>query len=555
MLLELSIKNFAIIEDVRIEFGNGLNILSGETGSGKSIIIDALSMVLGQRTNKDIIKSGKDYAYIEAIFTCYDELNEIEDFDFESGDLIIISKEIKPDRPSISKINGRTINNAMIQKITPKLIDIFAQQESISLMQNSNQRKLLDEFVGPIQTKLLNNLSLEFENLKSLKKDLEIKLNSEKDRNKEIDLLKYQIQEIEDANLSAYDDEEIEDEFKKINNSSEIIKEVSKAIQILKNYDNISVENLIDEVFSSLSYVKRYDSQIDEYYEELDDIRYRLMDLSSGLNSYLQKIDIDPQRLSYLEQRLNLINSLKKKYGSNVEEINKYLFEITERLNFLENFEKNIEKLKLDINNSEKKAYSFAEEITKNRKEVSIILENKVKNELKKLSIKDAEFKVQINEKTLSNDGIDSIEFMLKTNVGESFKPLAKIASGGEMSRIMLGFKSILAEKDNISTLIFDEIDTGISGITAEIVGNKIKLLSKDRQIIAISHLQQIVSLADHHYLIKKESDETSTISTVKKLNEEERVQELARLIGGANASETAIKAARELILKGEING
>lgn len=555
MLLELSIKNFAIIEDVRIEFGNGLNVLSGETGSGKSIIIDALSMVLGQRTNKDVIKHGKDFAYIEAIFTCYEQLDDLEELEIESGDLIIISKEIKHDRPAISKVNGKTVNNSSIVKITSKLIDIFAQQESISLMQNSNQRDLLDKFAGAEQKLLLERLKYEVNELKNLKLELEEKSKLEHEREREIDLLKYQIQEIEDANLTQYDEEELELDYKKISNSTEIISELSKAIQIINNYEDVSIEALIDSLISTLVIAKKYDSSIDSDYNEVEDIRYRIKEVYSNLENYVQKMDFDPQKMMDLENRLNLVNSLKKKYGNNIIKINQFLDESSNRLDFLENFERKINELKLEIEEKEKHALSIAQQISENRKKVAETLESKVKKELLQLAINGAEFRVDILDKQLAVDGIDSIEYMIKTNIGEDFKPLSKTASGGEMSRIMLGFKSILAEQDNIQTLIFDEIDTGISGITAEIVGNKIKTLSKDRQIIAISHLQQIVSLADHHFLIEKSSDNNSTISTVKKLNKEERIKELARLIGGMNITETALNAAKELISKGEIDG
>lgn len=555
MLLELSIKNFAIIEDLRVEFGKGLNVLTGETGSGKSIIIDALSMVLGQRTNKDVIKKGKDYAYIEAIFTCYDSFDEIEELDFEAGELIIISKEIKLDRPAISKINGRTVNNSTVMKLTSKLIDIFAQHESVSLMANENQREMLDIFAGKEQRNLIEAYTEEFEKLKKLQSELKEKSSLENDREREIDLLKYQVQEIEDANLTQYDDEELEEDFKKLDNSTDIIKELSKATLILKNYDEVSVEQLIDEVVSSLAYVYKFDSAIEEEYRESEDLRYRLRDLAANLESYTQRIELDPERFSYLESRLNLVNSLKKKYGRTVDDINKFFVEINDRLEFLENFEKNLQKLELEISKVEKKTRELAVLISANRKKATKLLESKVRDELIELSIKNAEFRVDFNEKELSKDGIDRLEFMIKTNLGEDFKPLAKTASGGEMSRIMLGFKSILAQRDNIQTLIFDEIDTGISGKTAMLVGKKIKNLSKDRQIIAISHLQQIVSLADHHYLIEKTSSELNTISTVRKLNREERVNELARLIGGMEITDTAIDAARELISKGEING
>lgn len=551
MLLELSIKNFAIIEDLRVEFDKGLNVITGETGSGKSIIIDALSIVLGQRANKDIIKSGKDYAYIEAIFTSYDaNLNaEFEKYNIELGDLIVISKEIKLDRPSVTKINGRTITTQGLSAVTSKLIDIFAQHENVSLMNNQNQRILIDSYLDTEHRENLLKLSKIVDDLNKFKQEYEEKSGENKDLDREIDLIKYQIEEIEDANLTEKDDEELENEFKLIDSLSDISKEIQSSISILKsNYEQSNIEDLLDSVISSVNFSLKYDDSLRSEFDDLEDIRYRIKDIAYSLERYLNSKDYSQETLIYLQNRIDIVNNLKKKYGKTVLDINNYLAEVKERLEFLENYESEMKKLSDKILSFEAKAKEIAIKISNSRKEFSKKFADLIMEELVELNIKNAKFRVDFEEKTLSKDGIDNIEFMISTNIGQDYKALSKTASGGEMSRIMLGFKSILAKKDNIQTLIFDEIDTGISGVTAQIVGNKIKKLSEDRQIIVISHLPQIVSLADSHYLIEKTEDNNKTSSSITKLDSESRIKELARLLGGMEITEKTIGAAREML-------
>ena len=549
MLLELAIKNFAIIEDLRVEFDNGLNVLTGETGSGKSIIIDALTMVLGGRMSKDIIKTGKDSCYIEAVFS-----NDTDIEEFKDDELIIISKEIKRDRPSITKVNNKTVNNNFLFEISSNLINIFAQHDSISLMSSLNQKKLIDSLIGDSHLENLKSLDELISILHRLEREFEEKNTSINNRERELDLLIYQINEIEDANLTEDDEENLEDRYRYMLATSDIIEELNKSLYLLKsNYDSVSISDMIDKVVSSLIFITKYDSSFESYVDELEDIKYRLKDVSSELESHLDGIDGNLENLNILEERLNLVNTLKRKYAPSVEGIYKILDELVSRKKFLENFETEILKLENEIKELRKKAYNKALEISNSRKEIAKKLEERIKNELTELSIKNAKFKVDFKEKPLSNDGIDNLDFLISTNAGEEFKSLSKTASGGEMSRIMLGFKSIIAEKSDIKTLVFDEIDTGISGRTAEIVGNKIKKLSKTRQVIAISHLPQIVSLADSHYVIEKTEEENTTFSTIKKLSEDERVMELARLIGGLKVTEDEIKVSRELLRRGRL--
>lgn len=551
MLLELNIENFAIIENMKIEFESGLNVLTGETGSGKSIIIDSLGLVLGQRANKDIIKKGKDRAFIEAVFSSYDEETKdlLLEYGIDSGDLVVVSKEIREKGPNITRVNNRTVTSQILSKISSHLIDIFAQHESISLMDNKNQLKLIDDFSGKGQRQLLDDLKELVEEINSLKNEYNEKSNMEQNKDREIDLLEYQIKEIEDAGLSDYDDEELYDDFNVLNNMTDTLIKLSEAKSLInEGYETSSLEDILDRVIANVVDVTSYNKDLKEVEENLEDIRFRISDIAKDLDRYINTSEIDEERLQFLKERIDLVNNLKLKYGNNVKTINIFFDEISERLRFLQNFEDNLNKLLKKIKEKEKEALILAEKISQNRKKTARILEKKVEEEINKLNIKDAKFKIDIKEKDLSFDGIDKIEFLIAPNLGQDLMPMAKVASGGEMSRIMLGFKSIIAEKDNIPTLVFDEIDTGISGKTAQIVGNKIKEVSKDRQVIVISHLPQIVALADTHFAIKKDVVNNSTISTIDKLSYDERVNEVARLIGGMNISEIAIETAKEMI-------
>lgn len=551
MLLELNIENFAIIENMKIEFESGLNVLTGETGSGKSIIIDSLGLVLGQRANKDIIKKGKDRAFIEAVFSSYDEETRdlLLEYGIDSGDLVVVSKEIREKGPSITRVNNRTVTSQILSKISSHLIDIFAQHESISLMDNKNQLKLIDDFSGKSQRQLLADLKELVQEINSLKNEYNEKSNLEQNKDREIDLLEYQIKEIEDAGLSDYDDEELYEDFNAINNMTDTLIKLSEAKSLInEGYETSSLEDILDRVIANVVDVTSYNKDLKEVEENLEDIRFRISDIAKDLDRYINSSEIDEERLQFLKERVDLVNNLKLKYGNNVKAINIFFDEISERLRFLQNFEDNLNKLLQKIKEKEKEALILAEKISQNRKKTAGIFEKKVEEEINKLNIKDAKFKIDIKEKDLSFDGIDKIEFLIAPNLGQDLMPMAKVASGGEMSRIMLGFKSIIAEKDNIPTLVFDEIDTGISGKTAQIVGNKIKEVSKDRQVIVISHLPQIVALADTHFAIKKDVVNNSTISTIDKLSYDERVNEVARLIGGMNISEIAIETAKEMI-------
>ena len=555
MLKELSIKNFAIIDDLKIEFTKGLNLLTGETGSGKSIIIEALGLVLGGRGNKDLIRTGEEKAIIEALFFIDNSIkNVLSKYGFESEEnIIIITKEISKNYPSISRINGRPVTISVLSNISSKLVDIFGQHEHQSLLNIANHQILIDNFGDENHNNLLQRINHTYERYKNeLKKYIEMNISSQ-EREREIDLLKFQIDELDEANLTSADDTDIEEEYKKLSNIVDISSGLAEAIRLLNNdnstSESISILELIDKNINILSNIKKFDKNLEVYLNRLQDTRYELQDLSREFDLYLENLEIDEERLRFLEDRMDLINKLKKKYGSTVAKINEYKEEITLDYQRLLNHDKEIRKALKIIKDYEEELITASNELTIKRKKIAKIIEHKISTELTELNMDHVEFKVNFKTKDdITSSGLDNIEFLISTNPGEDLKPLSKIVSGGEMSRIMLGFKSILADNDNMPTLIFDEIDTGISGRTAQIVGEKIAKISKNHQVISISHLPQIAALADSHFVIYKDINLNKAITKIERLNDEERIIEMARLLGGVNVTSTTLSHAKEML-------
>lgn len=553
MLKELSIKNFAIIDDVKVEFTYGLNLLTGETGSGKSIIIEALETVLGGRSSKDLIRSDKDEAFIEALFFINDEIKPLlkrYNFDFDEN-ILVLTKEISKDYPSVSRVNGRPITLSDLKKITTKLVDIFGQHEHQSLLNITNHQIIIDSFGDNEFNDLINKIGELYEEYTTEKKKLEKLSISSYEREREIDLLKFQIDEIEDAFLTSDDDENIENEYNRLSNVVDITTGLNEVYGMISNsnYENISIIELMDKSISILNNISKYDKELVSNLDELQGIRYSLQDISRSLNYYVENLEIDGERLIFLNERLDLINKLKKKYGSTVSIILGYKENINEQYDKLINYEKQIERIQKNLEDYEVKLNKYSSVLSNKRKNIALMLENMLSKELSELSMENVKFKVNFEKKNnFSSTGIDNIEFLISTNPGEPLKPISKIVSGGEMSRIMLGFKSIIANNDKIPTMIFDEIDTGISGRTAQVVGEKIKRISKNHQVISISHLPQIAALADSHYEISKEVINGKAQTKINKLSDDERIIELARLLGGVNVTETTLQHAKEMI-------
>ena len=556
MIVELNISNFAIIDDLKINFTNGFNVLTGETGSGKSIIVEGIGLILGGRASKDLIKTGRDKASLEGLFYLEDpdKINVLLNnygIDADPDNYLLISRVIHANGRSVSRLNGRTVTLTMLNDITSNLVDIHGQHEHQSLLNVDNHIKLIDSFGDEKLGNLLDEINKNYKKLNIEKKKLKKLSLNDMERDREIDLLKYQLDEIESANLSEYNEEECIKEYRIISNVKEIGYNLSEVKEILNSndYNHISVLDSVNKTISIIDEIKAFDNKLEGYGNILQDIAFGLEDLSRDMMNYIDGLEFDEERLAFLEDRLNTVNNLKKKYGNTVEEIFQYKENIENRLKILINIEEEIKKTEKEISSIEKELIKYCTKVTNIRKTLGEKLETLVTKELKELNMNNVVFKISYNKLNhFSSNGWDKIEFLISTNKGEDLKPLHKIVSGGEMSRIMLAFKTILADADNIPCIIFDEIDSGISGRTAQIVGEKIEKISKNHQIISISHLPQIAALADNHFVIEKKVTNNHTKTIVRKLDENERIDELARLLGGVDLTNTTRLHAKEML-------
>ena len=556
MIVELNISNFAIIDDLKINFTNGFNVLTGETGAGKSIIVEGIGLILGGRASKDLIKTGKDKASLEGLFYLKnpDKINFLlEDYGIEAdpNNYLLISREIHRNGRSISRLNGRVVTLAMLNSITSNLVDIHGQHEHQSLLDVTNHIKIVDSFGDENLDNLLNDINQKYLILSNEKKRLEELTLNNMERDREIDLLKYQLEEISSANLSEYNEEKCTKEYKIMSNIKVIGHNLAEVKEIINSndYNRISVLDSINTSIAKMDEIKSFDNKLEEYKSTLEDIAFQLEDISRDIMNYIDSLELDDERLNFLGDMLNTVNNLKKKYGNTVDEILKYGENVEARLKVLTNIEEEIENTKNQISIIEKKLAKDCTKLTKIRQELGKNLEILITRELKELNMNNVVFKIDYKKLNyFTSNGWDKVEFLISTNKGEDLKSLNKIVSGGEMSRIMLAFKSILADEDNIPCIIFDEIDTGISGRTAQIVGEKIKKISKNHQIISISHLPQIAALADTHFVIEKDTIKDETKTTVRQLSEEERIDELSRLLGGVDLTNTTKLHAKEML-------
>ena len=550
MLLNLHVKNMALIREIDVDFKDGLNVFTGETGAGKSLILGSLNIALGQKASKDIIREDAEYALVELTFSMNEKSREkLVDNDITvDEDCIVVSRKIMRNR-SVAKVNGETVNVSVLKDIMSDLVDIHGQHEHQSLLYKENYIKILDEYSKKDLGNLLEELKKEYSEYTKLKAQLEELDIDDKKRARDIEFLKFEVNEIENANLEANEDVLIEEEFKKISENSSLADTLSNIEMCLGFSDNSSAGNSVANAISAINNIHSDNQDVENIKNSIYDLEDLLRTTLSDIERLKSGISLDRERENLLESRLDEINKLKIKYGQSIEEINDYLENQKKELDLLLNFEENKEKLKSEILNLEKKLHEKALKISSIRKNNAEILQKLVEDALKDLNFMAVKFTIKIGEKeNISAEGIDDIEFLVSTNVGMEPKPLRNVASGGELSRIMLALKSILAGNDDIDTLIFDEIDTGISGITALKVAEKMSLISRNHQVICISHLSQIAAMADSHYLIEKKADDNSTITSIKLLSYDERVDELVRINSGFNKTDAAINQAKEML-------
>jgi DNA repair protein RecN (Recombination protein N) len=553
MLLELYIKNFALIDEVKLEFSNNLNILTGETGAGKSIIIDSINFLLGEKQNKDIIRRGKDFAYVEGVFLCNNEKlqEELRNFGIDFDEYVIISREINTNGKNISRINGRTITVNFLKQIAQYLIDVHGQHEHQSLLNEENYIYILDSFYSGEELSSIKIKYVEYyEKFNKIDKKIEELKRDEQYKLQKLDILSFQIDEIERANLKIGEEEELIKRRNLLSNAEKIYSSLANAYESL--YQKSEGYSAFDEISFSLSQIdniSKFDDSYQNLKRDLEDVYYRLEDIIDRLRDFREKIEFNPDELNLIEERLDLINRLKRKYGKSIEEIMEYYEKIKDEYENIENSEKIIDELLKEREECFNKLTHYADMLTKLRKEAAENLSRRIEEELRYLGMERAKFFVCVNEMDkFSQNGKDEVQFLFSANPGESLKKLNKVASGGEISRIMLAIKTVIADIDEIPTLIFDEIDTGISGRTAQAVAEKMCLISKTHQILCVTHLPQIAAMADKHFVINKETSDEKTTTTVHHLKDNEKVNEIARMVGGAIVTELTIKHAKEMI-------
>lgn len=550
MLLNLHVKNLALIEEVDVDFEKGLIVLTGETGAGKSLILGSVNIALGNKASKDMIRKGTDYSLVELTFsvseTCAKQLKKYDIY-MEEDNIVTVTRKISEGR-SISKINGETVNIKTLKNVMSLLIDIHGQHDHQSLLYTKNHLDILDKFAKDSILELKEQIKEEYSKYTKLIKKLEEFNIDEGQKAREIEFAEYEVNEIESANLKPEEDVQVEEEFKKLSNSKEIVSALSEIYNALSYETAGGLGDIINKAVMDINSIKGMDEKISQFQTELYDIDNLCRELTSQIYDYNSGMDFNPEYVREVEERLDVINHLKLKYGNNIEEILRYKEEKEEYLEKLNNMTDEMESVKNQISELEGTLNNLCTKLSEQRKKAAKELEVLVKQALVDLNFIAVEFEIQITRKeSIGENGFDNVEFMISTNPGESVKPLVKVASGGELSRIMLAIKSILATEDDIDTLIFDEIDTGISGQTAMKVAEKMTKISRNHQVICISHLSQIAAMADSHYLIKKTADENSTTTSIKKLTRQQSIEELVRINGGSGITEARLIHATEM--------
>jgi DNA repair protein RecN (Recombination protein N) len=548
MLISLNISNFAVFENETINFEPGFNVFTGETGSGKSVLIDALSLILGERSSKDLIRKGKKSALIEAIFDIsgnkdLEEILESNNIEISQEDYLIISRELLENGKSINKINRRTVPLNMLKDVGKYLIDIYGQFGHESLFKKENHIILLDSLVKKELTPMFEVYSSLYQ--EHSKKCREIETIKDKLENKDlkIEQLNYEINEIEDADLKAEEEDELLKEIKKLSNVQEIKGSLYEANKIL------SASAGMNNVYTILNKIKTYDQSLENFLSRLDILLEEQQFFAHDLRDYSDKLDLDESKLNFIENRMSLISRLKRKYGYTIDKIIEYKNSSQEELNILLEADAKLSMLQKEKDILYKDLNKCAEEISKTRKSAASMLEKQILKELDDLNMKNIKFKVDIEKRnSFAADGIDQVEFLISTNVGSDLNSVQKVVSGGEASRIMLAFKKITSDIESDQTMIFDEIDSGISGKTSQMSGIKMNYISVNHQVICVTHSPQIASISRNHFFIEKKVVEGNTYSTVRKLDKENRIYEIARLLSGMKITDKSLNNAKELI-------
>ena len=550
MLTNIHIENYALIDCLDIDINEGLNIITGETGAGKSIILGAIGAALGAKINSDVIRAGEEYSFISVSFHINDAdklkaLTELDAVDLSDGD-IIVTRKILPAR-SVFKINGVTVSAAQVRSLSSLIIDIHSQRDNLLLLKTENQLKLVDSFGDDEFRKLMDRQKSLYEEYTECNSKLANIGDDASLREREISLLQYEIKEIEEASLTVEEDEELEEKFSKMSCLEKIRRGVAESLQSLESGDVNSID-LLGKAIKSLGDAINYDKDLAQIYDALKEAESILSDASGDLYSYIENNEMDEEEFARITNRIDLYNTLKRKYNGSVKGILEALDEKIERLDTLINSDEYITKLKDRINELIDEMNQVCQSLHDKRVGIAEHLQSLIMSEMTDLNFNNVQFLIEVRKNdTFSSNGYDSVEFLISLNSGEDVKPLKNIASGGEISRIMLAIKSVIADRDITGTMIFDEIDTGISSRTAQYVAEKMHNISKSHQIICITHLPQIAAMADTHFYVYKEVSDNKTITCMRELDEESQINELARFLGGSKITENVMENAKEM--------
>lgn len=550
MLLEISIKNFAIIEAISLNFEKGMTVLTGETGAGKSIIIDAMNMMLGARATTDVIRHGAPKAEIEGLFSIENSRALQEIFDeqgLELGDEIIIRREILQNGRSVSRVNGQMVNLSVLRSIGQYLVDIHGQHDQEELMRPQLHIQMLDGFGDADFLELKQAYQINFDAYRKMRKQLlEIKKNQEEHKAR-IEMLEFQMAEIESASLQPGEDLKLNQERDKLLNHKHIADTLTNAYTMLDNEEFSSLAN-VRSAMNDMESLEDYDVEYREISTSLSESYYVLEDVTKRLEDIIESLDFDGNRLMQIESRLDLLHAITRKYGGNVDDVLMYFAKITEEYNLLTGNHLSSDDMEVELKKLEVSLVDLATKLAAARHNLAQQLEIEIQQELKDLYMDKARFQVQFTKGKFTREGNEIVEFYISTNPGEDFKQLVKVASGGELSRLMLAIKSAFSRKEGKTSIVFDEVDTGVSGRVAQAIAQKIHKIGQNGQVLAISHLPQVIAIADYQFFIEKISNDHSTVSTVRLLTVEERVEEVAKMLAGENVTEAALSQARELL-------
>ena len=549
MLQYLHVKNLALIDEIEVEFGRGLNILTGETGAGKSIILGPVNLALGGRYTKDILRQGTRYGLVELTFSVESErqIRRLKELDVYPEDGFVTLQRRLMEGRSVSKINGETVQMATLKAVSAILIDIHGQHEHQSLLYKKNHLAIVDAFAGEETKKQKEKVAETWQQYKGKIRELSEAGTNGSERAKELAFLKFEVDEIVRAELKEHEDEELESCYRRMCNGKKIAQSVAECYQYTGE-DGESASEKLGRALRTLSEAVDADEQLSQLYTQLADVDNLLNDFNHELAEYQKNCEFSDEEFYETEKRLNEINHLKTKYGNSYEEIMAYCKKQEERIRILENYDTYMQELEKSCEQLSQKYLELAGKLSALRQKKAKMLEKKIQEGLEDLNFEQVQFEIHFAEKKeYAKDGIDDVEFRISLNQGQPVKPLTEVASGGELSRIMLAIKAVMADKDEIETLIFDEIDVGISGRTAQKVSEKMALIGKEHQVICITHLAQIAAMADRHFLIEKKTEDAVTRTQIYPLNEENSVEELARILGGARITDTVMQSAREM--------